>query len=92
MTPLERRWVESEWRSVWGPGITTCAIRDLGGRLRFMRISRGVVGRYVAYDSFLCVGIERTSSVSSWTLAAAKSDAEAMYRQWVYDEYGVVLP
>jgi hypothetical protein len=87
MTALERRWVESEWEQEtahWSSrkvdaclccGLDAVEYADTHGWVGFYNGGNGV-----SFD-----GPEVR------TLAEAKSDAEAMYRQWVYDEYGVVL-
>jgi hypothetical protein len=84
MTPLERRWVESRWtQSTW---FAETRWVHTGGFLDAVRLADGSgwCGRYYGAAYF--------TGPPNATLAEAKSDAEAMYRQWVYDEYGVVLP
>jgi hypothetical protein len=86
MTPLERRWVESEWNEGFlgtasretDPGCGAVAYMYMPGMCRAYIVGNRDDGAIYGPD---CV-----------TLREAKSDAEAMYRQWVYDEYGVVLP
>lgn len=94
MTALERQWVESEWRELtagWharrvSKSVFLEAVRDYrGGCMAGVFFVPG--GRPVLPSPLS--GFESPWDV---TLAEAKADAEAMYRQWVYDTHGVVLP
>jgi hypothetical protein len=84
MTALERRWVESEW---W-KGILGSWIRYAGPGViidcSFDFPHGPQAALWIKGDVFEGPHVA--------TFEAAKSDAEAMYRQWVYDEYGAVLP
>jgi hypothetical protein len=88
MTPLDRRWVESEWRAGYSPGFEW---RDPQHDLTvWMEVWPRLNGCYsAALHISECMWLFGPFTRS---LREAKSDAEAMYRQWVYDEYGVVLP
>lgn len=84
MTALERRWVESEWEQGCFPEFQWRIVGDGAESLRIDSFRHFVYGAiYVDGGAFVGPDV--------FAVAEAKADAESMYRQWVYDEYGVVL-
>jgi hypothetical protein len=88
VTALERRWVESEW-ALEEDGDYSWHEREVSPAFYLDLSPKVQPDRW--WSSFVLAG-KGLFTVDSASLAEAKSDAEAMYRQWVYDEYGVVLP
>lgn len=96
MTEIERKWVESRWEYEWSRDLSAVWLeRGIDeDALVFLSVEYWPDAfNRKGYRPWVSLGIDdEILGPDTDSIAEAKADAEAMYRQWVYDEYGVVLP